>query len=89
MTACSENRMQVSSAGDDVAWAYTGYALQNSSCHRCQPSRNSRDSPGFGASVPCPARKMNINLDWPENSTNPLANIGSQGSKKANELYQM
>ena len=25
--------------------------------HRCQPSLNSRDSPGFGASVPCHARK--------------------------------
>ena len=25
--------------------------------HRCQPSQNSWDSPGFGASVPCPAQK--------------------------------
>ena len=34
--------------------------------HRCQPSRNSQDSPRFGASVLCPARKWKFTSIVPE-----------------------
>ena len=34
--------------------------------HRCQPSRNIWDSPGFGAPVPCPARNLHFCQNVPE-----------------------
>ena len=40
--------------------------------HRCQPSRNSRDSTGFGASVPCPARKYKFISIVPEFHKSPV-----------------
>ena len=37
------------------------YVIRHNHCHSCQPSRNSRDSPGFGCSVLDPE----IYLDCP------------------------